>query len=207
MNSIKVKSSKDGFEVEIQTDEPQTPQQMADALIDVFKAAPPPRITRVVAPNGQAALPSVDGPIDEQASEAGPHARPHKRKSSAKNIGDPVAKEPTAENRIEELIGGGKLETPLELNQVQLELERKALHYSLAHIANALATLVRKGRLDRTGAKGEYKYVRAGIHCEQEADPSLPIANAAELVAAGEQDKVATDLPLDVALAQAQQPR
>src|SRR5438105_60302 len=145
MNSIRVKSG--SFEIEIQTDQPQTPKQMAEAIVDVVKAAPPPKMSQVIDETNAQALPALV--IHE--SDPGSVSKRRKRRVGPEKRGQEVVKSPTAEDKVEGLISDGKFEKPQGLRDVHLMLERLALPYSIPHTANALASLVRKQKLERIG--------------------------------------------------------
>lgn len=155
MNSIKLKSNAEGLELEIQTDQPQTPTEMAQAMMEVLKATPPP-IARVI--EVKDSLPMLEATKSQAEVESHKPAKVKKRKASSPES----EQEPRAEDRIRELIAAGKLDTPREGRAVWEELERLTYHYNTKTVLNALAALVGKKELDRTGPKGEYLYVRFG---------------------------------------------
>lgn len=184
MNTIRVKSG--SFEIEIQTDQPQTPKQMAEAIVEVVKAAPP-RTTEVIEK-----VPALPATIVAESTEEHPAVSKKKKRSDVR--ADDGSTAPSAEDRVEGLIIAGKFEQQQGLKDVHAMLQRMALTYSVTHTANALASLVRKDKLERIGNKGQYKYVRKGVQVES------PVTSEVASVT-GDQSG---DMTLEAAMSQAQ---
>lgn len=213
MNSIRVKSG--SFEIEIQTDQPSDSKTDGRSNNCVVKAAPPIKTTQILdTKEATPALPSIDTSLGEQvpaqdAEHAGSKGtKGHRRKSVAKSNGDMKSRAPTAEDKIEGLIDAGKFDIPQALKDVHSMQERMALNYSKPRIANALAELVRKDKLERIGSKNDYKYVKKGVHLDQPSTANIQekVVNAGDNATKVEsiQKPSTQEMTLEAAIAQAQ---
>jgi len=166
MNRFRLKSG--SFEIEIETDQAQTPEELAQAAISVVKAAPP--TAEIIQLKELPALPTVvyrqplGNDRDDQDSVLESTEKSRKRKTSSG---------PTADEKIDELISSGKFDVPMSLNEVESLLQRMALNFDKSTVANALASRVRKGRLERVGKKGAFKYVRSGVQVQEIAEQKI----------------------------------
>jgi len=192
MNRIRVKSG--NFEIEIETDQPQTPKQMAEAIVDVVKAAPPSKAEIIEA------LPALPAQVAEAAPmEYTTESGKKKRKTQSAKDGE---KPQSAEDVVDELVTEGKFDAPLGLKDVQEMIERMALPYSKPRIANALAALVRMKKLERIGPKGQFKYVRKGVQVQPLPDTNN--TNNEASADSAETNPSLGEMTLEAAVAQAQ---
>ena len=174
MNRIKVKSG--SFEIEIETDQPQTPKELAGAIVDVVKASPPPRVTQLLENEVQVLPLKISVKGENPASEP---LEKSKKPASKKNNGENTH---SAGKVVEELIAEGKFDKALGLGEVQSITERMAVGFSLSTIANALADQVRKKRLERIGDKGRFKYIRKGVQVDSVTSEPAKSGSPAEAI-------------------------